>query len=156
MEAIVKRTGVAKTTVYRHWPSRDDLIIAIIAESAFALPRPNTGDPIRDVREILLAVWGAMVQPATRGAFASVIESSASNRNLAFNHRAFLDTRTAPLKDAVTAVVSSGLLPDNTDIDLTCELLAAPVIVRGFVMADPVDPQYVDGLMDRVLGRARI
>ena len=30
VDAIVRRSGVAKTTLYRHWPSRADLLVAVI------------------------------------------------------------------------------------------------------------------------------
>jgi hypothetical protein len=33
VEGVVERTGVAKTTLYRHWPTRDDLLAAAIASS---------------------------------------------------------------------------------------------------------------------------
>jgi AcrR family transcriptional regulator len=29
IDAIVARTGIAKTTIYRHWPSRDSLLTAV-------------------------------------------------------------------------------------------------------------------------------
>ena len=31
VEGVVERTGIAKTTLYRHWPTRDDLLAAAIA-----------------------------------------------------------------------------------------------------------------------------
>src|SRR6202034_3827583 len=33
VEGVVERTGIAKTTLYRHWPTRDDLLAAAIAGS---------------------------------------------------------------------------------------------------------------------------
>src|ERR1700683_2837051 len=31
VEGVVERTGIAKTTLYRHWPTRDDLLAAAIS-----------------------------------------------------------------------------------------------------------------------------
>ena len=34
IDAIVARSGVAKSTIYRHWESRDDILVAVIEHCA--------------------------------------------------------------------------------------------------------------------------
>ena len=51
IDAIVRRTGVAKTTLYRHWPSRADLLVAVIKELEGAGPLPDTGSVRQDLLE---------------------------------------------------------------------------------------------------------
>ena len=46
IDAIVARSGVAKSTIYRHWASRDDVLLDVIESCAPVLPRP---DPDLDV-----------------------------------------------------------------------------------------------------------
>lgn len=59
MEAVALRAGVAKTTVYRRWPARADLVRAAFAES---LQRhtviPDTGS----LRDDLVLYYGSLVK----------------------------------------------------------------------------------------------
>jgi TetR/AcrR family transcriptional regulator, regulator of autoinduction and epiphytic fitness len=41
MDAIVARSGVSKATVYRHWKSRDDVLVSVIEDSAPVLDAPD-------------------------------------------------------------------------------------------------------------------
>src|SRR5262249_17493065 len=52
IEAIAARSGVAKSTIYRHWPSRLELINDAFQELKPPAPTPTEGD----VRERTIAV----------------------------------------------------------------------------------------------------
>src|SRR5271167_4416743 len=53
IEAIFARTGVAKTTIYRHWPTRNDLLIAVIEKLGGKFELPDTGTVRGDLMEFL-------------------------------------------------------------------------------------------------------
>src|SRR3954452_22001281 len=58
MDAIVARSGVAKSTIYRHWQSRDDVLVDVFAECA-----PNLEAPAPEVA----------FEPALRSLMASIV-----------------------------------------------------------------------------------
>jgi AcrR family transcriptional regulator len=60
IDAIVARTGVAKTTIYRHWPSRGELLIAVIMQLDGDTPLPDSGSARTD----LLTYFAGRVQAA--------------------------------------------------------------------------------------------
>jgi AcrR family transcriptional regulator len=60
IDAIVARTGVAKTTIYRHWPSRGELLIAVIMQLDGDTPLPDSGSARTD----LLTYFAGRVQVA--------------------------------------------------------------------------------------------
>jgi AcrR family transcriptional regulator len=154
VDGISRRTGVAKTTIYRHWPSREHLVLAVIAEIAFEIPRPGTGDPLRDIRAILVATWEAMSEPTQRNALASLTESSAFDDGLDSIHRAFLDDRAAPLVEALSRAVESGLVEPDMGAASPGDLLAllvAPILLRAFIRGESVDHVFVDHLVQLVL-----
>ena len=62
VEGVVERTGVAKTTLYRHWPTRDDLLAAVIGQLGGTGQLPDTGS----VRQDLLDFFARRVQAAHR------------------------------------------------------------------------------------------
>ena len=50
--AVAERTGIAKTTLYRHWRSRDDLLAVAIAEFGGIGPLPDTGSVHQDLQAV--------------------------------------------------------------------------------------------------------
>src|ERR1019366_2515587 len=49
VEGVVEATGIAKTTLYRHWPTRDDLLAAVIGQLGGAGELPGTGSVRQDL-----------------------------------------------------------------------------------------------------------
>ena len=64
IDAVVARSGVAKSTIYRHWQSRDDVLLAVMESCAPNLPPI---DPDVDVesglRTLVRAVAGFLRDP---------------------------------------------------------------------------------------------
>ena len=70
IEGIAERSGVAKTTIYRHWRSRSQLVFAGF-ESLFKpiTPAPHEG-PIRQQLETIL---GSLVRGLTESSWAPAV-----------------------------------------------------------------------------------
>ena len=68
IEGIVDRTGIAKTTLYRHWRSREALLAAAIVELGGAGPLPDTGSVRQDLQDLLAP--GSMPRAAPDGSAA--------------------------------------------------------------------------------------
>src|SRR5262245_63226887 len=53
IEAIARRAGVHKTTIYRHWPDRERLVADVLGEHiAMDFPIPDSGSLEGDLRGI--------------------------------------------------------------------------------------------------------
>lgn len=57
VDAVVARSGVAKTTIYRHWPSHEELVVALYVHVAPTIDLP---DPSLTPRQALVAVCRSM------------------------------------------------------------------------------------------------
>ena len=68
MEAVARRARAGKATVYRWWPSRGHLLLALYSRAKSGLPSPDTGSLAGDMTAYLsgmLAQWqGAGDTPA--------------------------------------------------------------------------------------------
>ncbi len=53
VDAVVARSGVAKSTVYRHWATRDELVAAVFADCAPDLQIPDESLPFEDALRAL-------------------------------------------------------------------------------------------------------
>src|SRR5215831_18236881 len=67
IEAIAARSGVAKTTIYRSWPSRAAVLVDVLVEMAATLvPPPGGGDAMRAMAGELRGIASAVNGPLGR------------------------------------------------------------------------------------------
>ena len=66
IDAIVTRSRVAKSTIYRHWDTRDDVLIDVLHACGPTLPEPAEDLPVADaLRELLYGVVAMTNDPQT-------------------------------------------------------------------------------------------
>ena len=56
VDEVARRSGVAKTTIYRHFPSAKELLVAALDRTMKAPPTPDTGSLREDLLEYLASV----------------------------------------------------------------------------------------------------
>lgn len=84
VDAVAERAGVAKTTVYRRWPSKGDLVAAAIAP--LALPE-DAASLLRETAQLLegvddVGVIRAIVQPRRRKLAAVIGDAARADEEL--------------------------------------------------------------------------
>ncbi len=60
IEEVAGRSGVAKTTIYRHWPSKQAMIVEAVHACLSPPVTPDTGD----LRKDILGCFEGMVRTA--------------------------------------------------------------------------------------------
>ncbi len=152
IEAVASESGVAKSTIYRHWPSRVDLINDAFLELKPTLPVPTEGS----VRERLIAVLENLAQNVAASRWSACLPTliDAAERDPAARE---LNARLASagrlsLSGLLAEGVRTGELPADLDTELMAEALAGPIILRRLMSAEPLDPSRVRHLVDQVLG----
>ena len=76
IDGIAKRSGVAKTTIYRHWQSKADLMLDACSKLGKRVTSPDTGDLREDLtilltqmaRKLKTASWPSMLPTLTDAA----------------------------------------------------------------------------------------
>lgn len=154
IDALVARTGVAKTTIYRHWPSRDELLIAVIGELDGDAPLPGSGSARAD----LLTFFGGRVQAAQtrqwQRCMPALVAAAASDPALA----QIIAALTARYLGQVTTLLARGrdhgeLRPD-LDLELAASALVGTFAFRRLLLgAAPTSAQFtilLDMLLDGI------
>jgi AcrR family transcriptional regulator len=151
VEAVAARSGVAKSTIYRHWPSRIELINDAFHELKPPVPVPTEGD-VRDrivwllenlARSLVASTWSSCLP-----ALIDAAERDPDAREL--HYRLALAGRQT-LVDLLEEGVRSGELPADLDAALIAEALAGPILLRRLMLHEPLDPSRVRDLVDQVL-----
>jgi AcrR family transcriptional regulator len=149
VEGVAARAGVAKTTVYRRWRSKDELALAVLIDMVEHVAAvPDLGDTRaelvafveRAVKVLRTTLMGRVMQ--------GLVSDLASNAELA---RAFRErvvaVRVAEIRRLVERGIERGELRPDADYELANELLFGPVYYRLLLSGAPLG----DDLAGRVV-----
>lgn len=141
IDAIVARSGVAKTTIYRAWPNRATLVVDLLLQvAAEAAPPPPAGnDPLRALRTELSRV--ARAAEDLPGRLLLSLLSEAQNDPTV--HAALQQGLFGPRREATAQVIQRaqqmGLLRTDIAPLVAVDLLYGPLFYRKFVRQESVD-----------------
>jgi AcrR family transcriptional regulator len=152
IEQVAARAGVAKTTVYRRWPSKDELIF----EALGWLKGPVSQAPGGSVRDDLVYLMNRMREMwlnSVHGRVMRRLAADGSERPELYRH--FRDRLIAPRQALVRQVlqrgVDEGLIRRDVDLGWVLDTLVAPVIVAAMTHKDRVTRKQVEFTVDTVL-----
>lgn len=153
IESIASRAGVSKATIYRHWPTRAELLSDVFewAKPPVFEP-PNTGSVRSDVISILERL--VAIVNGESSFLPVLIDAAERDPDLASHHRGHTRARRQPLVNVLQAGIARGELPPTVDVELLTDLLGAPIMYRRFVSRQGVDHDLVERLVDTVLPHA--
>jgi AcrR family transcriptional regulator len=156
IDAIRDRSGVSKTTIYKHWPNR--LCVAVDAFSerlASDVSLPDTGTALGDFREQMTRVSAFYASPVGR-VFAQLL-AHAMQDTLASQwlQTRFLDSRERGIQELWSRAVSRGEVEADIDPDLAMDLVFGPLMWRLVNGRPPLTNEEANTIADAVLNGLR-
>ena len=152
VEGVAARAGVGKSTIYRRYPSKPDLIMAA-AERMCAQKGPvaDTGTLRGDLLATAQSYRRLLTSTDAGRAIPATVAAAARNVELSRAHREFIARRRATSASIVHRAIDRGEVPADVDVDLVVDLVSAPLFYRVLVSGDPVDDAYIERLVSTVL-----
>jgi AcrR family transcriptional regulator len=144
MEAVASRAGVNKTTVYRRWPTLDDLLVdALTTWAEDAIPDMDTGSIETDLIALGKTLADQLNGGVGRQIAAVVLTAGLRSAQLREATRRYFDQQAVRATPLVTKAIDRGELPVNTDPNALLTTFRAPLFYRMVTTGDPID----DGLI---------
>lgn len=151
IEDVARRAGVNKTTVYRRWPTKAQLVAdAALASSERAVPVPDTGTLAGDLRALARAVAASIGQEPGRRVTRNLVAVACSSDELAAGMADFWSERLALTRVIVERAVQRGEVADGSDADLVVETLVGALYVRLLLTGEPLTPEVADRIAEIV------
>ncbi|MFH8254903.1 TetR/AcrR family transcriptional regulator [Streptomyces roseolus] len=160
MGDVATRAGVAKTTLYRRWANKNELVVDAVAVLFDELELPDLGSLQADISHVVLQFAALLERPETKTALMAVVAESTRDAPLRERIRASIVERQKRLVlDGRRRAQERGELPadrdpvvvDATD-DLIFDVVAGAVVHRALVSAEPVDAAWVNRLSSLLVG----
>ena len=151
VDAVVARSGVAKTTIYRHWSTKDELLLAAMACFAHPETAPDTGSLRGDLLALLGGLANALADEQWSKSLPAMLERAEHHPNLAAQHLAIMKLKTAPLIAIVERGRARGEICADFNVDLAPALFAGPLFFRRLMMRQSTSAAQVAAIVDAVL-----
>jgi AcrR family transcriptional regulator len=154
MEAIARRAGVSKDTLYRWWPSRAEVLLEALAHRGEdTIPVPDTGSLSADLRAFLRAT-AAAADPATQRLLRAVAAEAAADPGFRTLVRdAFLARRRTALAQLLDRAARRGEITAG-QAATSVDLVYGSLWYRLVFGIGPLDQAWADAVTDAVAGLA--
>lgn len=153
VDAVARASGVSKSTIYRHWPSREVLVLeAYTRKTNRSTVVPDTGDALRDLRQYVMALV-ACLGPTDHAAttVSGLIADSLADEEFAGVYRSTLLRERRHLFLAILVRGQQrGQVRADLDLETTVDAIYGAIHHRFLVSGQPTDIAFVNGLIDLV------
>ncbi|MGW5214747.1 TetR/AcrR family transcriptional regulator [Streptomyces sp. NPDC004051] len=151
---VAGRAGVAKTTLYRRWAGKNELVVDAIAELFDELDLPDRGSLAADVEGVVLQLAALLSRPEARCGLMAAIAESTLDEALRERIRASIVQRQKRLvHTGRVRAQRRGELPPDPDpaeasrtVELIFDMVAGAVLHRTLVSGRPADEEWVHDL----------
>jgi AcrR family transcriptional regulator len=156
IDNVARRAGVHKTTVYRRWPTREDLVVdALVDHINVEVPVPDTGCIESDLRELGRSFIHWANSTSGRAVLATMLADGIRFAEIADARRTFYTDRFQTAGVVITRAIERGELPASVDRVKMLKSLLAPIYFRLLVMPEPIDESTADYAAKLALAAAR-
>lgn len=168
MGHVATRAGVAKTTLYRRWSHKSELVVDAVAVLFDELELPDRGSLRADIEGVIFSFASLLDRPETKTSLMAVIAESTTDPSLRTRIReAVVDRQKRLVLEGRRRAQERGELPPDPDdesataavVDMIYDVIAGAVVHRCLVSGEPVDSgwaqRFTTLLMDGLAAAAR-
>lgn len=149
IEGIAARAGVGKTTIYRWWSSKGELVGEALSSRLVSGPEQETGDFRRDLRasiEVTIRNYAGPESAIALLAFAAHVERD--TELLDTFRKKFLADRRKNTREMLVRAVERGDLPEDVDLELMMDVWAGAIFYRSHITGEAFETDLADRLTE--------
>lgn len=155
MEAIARRAGVSKQTLYRWWPTKAEIVLEGLNRAAAAVATaPDSGSLDEDVRVLLRRTVAAATRRNAKVLGALMAAAQLDPVFAESFRRDFLGRRREVLREVLQRGRDRGEIAATVDLDFLAELAFGALWYRILARDGGLDRRFAGQLADAVLALA--
>ena len=151
VDEIARRSGVAKTTIYRHWPTREALVIDACSRISAEQQTPDTGSLEGDLTAILSNIAHLLETANWSSVLPSIIDTAERDPEFAAIHSEIQRGHAAPLREVLDRAMNRGDLPTDADLSTLVAALLGPLFYRRWFSREAIDAPFVKTIVGRAI-----
>ena len=150
VEAISARSGVAKTTIYRHWPDKDAVLRSAVESIVPIATAPDTGSLRGDLTHFAEDLARILTTPPTSALIPGLVAAAEHDPGLGRLLAEFTAGRRQPVHDAVIRAVNRGEISTDSNTEAAAELLLGPLFYRRLLSRMPLTAGMIEHTVEAV------
>lgn len=152
VEAIARRAGVSKQTIYRWWPSKVEILLdTLIEDTGKRIPVPSDTPTADGIHGYLRGFARFLTRdPAGKVLLALIAEAQHDPATAASFHRRYLGPRRALERDLLAQAVAAGEVAPRLGPDAAMDALLGPIVYRALT-GQSIPRGLVDTLVEDLL-----
>ncbi len=151
MGDVAVRAGVAKTTLYRRWPSKNDLVVSAVAVLFDELQMADLGSLQADIEAVVRQFADLLALPESQAALLALFAEATRDPALRLRVReAIIEPQKRLVRQGRAAAQSRSELPPDTspaqaceDVDIIFDTIAGAVEHRILITGEPASPEWI-------------
>ena len=153
VDDVAEVAGVNKTTIYRRYPERGELVLAAIRAVANAeVPIPDTGSLRGDLTALAEAVASVVTSPLGR----ALLSAAADTPEFVELRIGYWEGRFSAASEIIHRAATRGECRGDVDAPLLVEVMVAPIHFRAIQTSGAITAEFVDLQVARLLDAVAI
>jgi AcrR family transcriptional regulator len=152
VDEVSRRSGVAKTTIYRHWPSRSALLLDACSNLGAKPKVPDTGTLKGDLKVLATYMAGRLRSDRWASILPSMIDAAERDPELAEVHTRLHAGFMEPLYVVIDRAKKRGELSPDRDPSEIVASVVGPLYYRRWFSRQPLDERFAKSIVENVIG----
>lgn len=138
IEAVAAKAGIGKATIYRRWPSKAEMVFALVIHGTqIELPAESHSLP-RDVAALVTHIVALLSEPSARAALPGLLADVVGDPSLSERfHATFIQSQRQLVADLLQTATDRGELMQLPDAKAVHARILGAVFTPLFLLAEP-------------------
>ncbi len=153
---VAEKTGVARTTIYRHFPNPSGLLLDAIDRVVTPhAPTKITDNLEEDLVTALSNLRMRMTKKPFRLVFTALLDHANRDEGLVAAQRRFVNGVLQPIHDILAAAIQRGDLPSTIHVEIASAQLAGPLFLQHVMLRTTISEPLISETVTQFLCRTR-
>jgi AcrR family transcriptional regulator len=155
VDEVARRSGVAKTTIYRHWPSRSALVLDACSRMRARPEVPDRGGLASDLMVLATDLANRLSTARWPTVLPSIIDAAERDPDLAELHARLHADLIVAFQTVVERGRQRGELPPGRGVSEVVACVIGPLFYRRWFSREALDERFVNGVIESAVGKAK-
>jgi len=155
IDEVSRRSGVAKTTIYRHWSSRSALVLDACSKLKPKSETLGTGNLKDDMTVLALNLASRLRTARWASVLPSIIDAAERDPELADLHSSMHAEMTTAFRSAVERAQQKGELPRHRRSAEVVAMILGPLFYRRWFSREPLDEGFVKRVVESAVSGSK-
>ena len=155
IDEVSRHSGVAKTTIYRHWPDRSALVLEACAKLTPEPRAPDHGSFFQDVSELIEALAKVLNTARWTGVLPSIVDAAERDPEAARVFGKIQAGHAAPFREVIVRAQHRGELARQIDPGTMVATIIGPLFYRRWFSREPIDQAFTNLLIRQATGEEK-